>query len=54
MTLTTTQLNYLLTCYSLVFSVFGLYFFAKALSILKEIQELINGLDNEQEGTGAD
>lgn len=65
MILTPTQLNYLLMCYGIVFSVFGLYFFARASKILKENQELINnffeafefsreGIDNKQEGTDAD
>lgn len=55
MELTTTQLNYLLVCYSMVFSLAGLYFFVKAEQILKEVGKL---LDEENlykhEGTDAD
>lgn len=46
--MTTTQLNYLLACYSMVFSGFGLYFFAKVMSVLKEIQALIGELHEER------
>ena len=39
MELTTTQLNYLLACYSMVFSLIGLYFFRKASKIMEETKE---------------
>ena len=41
MEITTTQLNYLFACYSLIFSAIGLYFFAKASTTYNEIQSMI-------------
>ena len=63
MELTTTQLNYLLVCYSMVFSMAGLYFFVKASNMLEHMHDLMksvinlihrNGEHLSYEGTDAD
>ena len=54
MELTTTQLNYLLACYSMVFSLAGLYFFWKAEKLLEEVQDYLDEDLYKHEGTDAD
>ena len=41
MILTDIQLIYLLACYSIIFSLFGLFFFVKAVNMYNKNQKLI-------------